>query len=296
MTSPSAPPTPAKHALAVLLPRDRGGTNPVSFDPLRESFQLGDATLRGLTQQLARAFYPTYRQSASARTRAGHTNRWRGDGARRGSRVDRELTAAANAPARFQRDRAHRFTQGILDFLAHKHLRLVAGQVPLHDARLALATAIDLLAVDTQRGGALVLIEIKCGFEGYCRDGNAPLRGPVPVANSPANQHQLQLLMMREILRRRYRVVVGDAIVVRAHVSQAAGGRNRVVVEKSRLAPWARLRADALYEFFVHALLPARPRRAPAPAATRVAVRVAKRAVREGGGGRGGAKRVRGKV
>jgi hypothetical protein len=83
------------------------------------------------------------------------------------------------------------------------------GWVPVHsqlavawpEARLA--TKIDLVLMDTSRN-KLIVVEMKSGC-GYRRVSHGMLRHIVPkVSNAPIHQHQLQVLMGKELLARNY--------------------------------------------------------------------------------------------
>ena len=108
-----------------------------------------------------------------------------------------------------------------------RRLRLVpaGAQVVVRDEQIDLATLVDGVFVNER--GRVVLVELKCGFEGYNDASNGRMRRPFQkFTNAPKNQHQLQLAFTRCMFERTFpefgRV---DARVVRmtergAHVTR----------------------------------------------------------------------------
>ena len=104
----------------------------------------------------------------------------------------------------------------------------VGAQVVVRDEQVDLATLVDGVFVDQR--GRVVLVELKCGFEGYNDVGNGRMRAPFQkFTNAPKNQHQLQLAFTRCMFERTFpefgRV---DARIVRmtdrgAHVTRIDG-------------------------------------------------------------------------
>lgn len=90
----------------------------------------------------------------------------------------------------------HPYTKAFLRELHARKLVPVRAQFPVMARGVMIATAVDCLARHTETG-ELVVIDWKCGFEGYYekytgRYMNEPYQGRV---DSPHNQHQLQLMM-----------------------------------------------------------------------------------------------------
>jgi hypothetical protein len=77
----------------------------------------------------------------------------------------------------------------------------IASQVPVGCLQMRVATPIDVVCRDSQRRH--VVVEIKTGFAGYYhRHTGIPMKHLAPaVADSAANQHQLQLLLNLQLYR-----------------------------------------------------------------------------------------------
>lgn len=86
--------------------------------------------------------------------------------------------------------------------LTKMKLSPVQGQVVVAIPEWRLATAVDLLCKNEH--GHTVIVEIKTGYETYYhRHTSKPMNCllPATINDCPANQHQLQLLMTREMYR-----------------------------------------------------------------------------------------------
>ena len=71
----------------------------------------------------------------------------------------------------------------------------VGAQVVVRDEQLDLATLVDGVFVNER--GRVVLVELKCGFEGYNDASNGRMRRPFQrFTNAPKYQHQLQLQLL----------------------------------------------------------------------------------------------------
>ena len=91
-------------------------------------------------------------------------------------------------------------------FVALTHrLRLVpvGAQVVVRDEQCDLATLVDGVFVNER--GRVVLVELKCGFEGYNDTSNGRMRHPFRAfTNAPKNQHQIQLAFTRCMFERTF--------------------------------------------------------------------------------------------
>jgi len=193
--------------------------------PLRAALDLADAPQRVAARR--------YRTSSSAEL---------------GVRVERELalTIAGGALP----PKAHRMTRALHAFLRKRRWTLLATQVPLHDAAVPLHTRADFLARD-ERSGALVLIELKTGYDaGYASTLTPPAGVDVPAIerlfkrrDSHAARHQLQLAWMDWQLRRAYAVPRAALVSV---VLRVTNRRRAEVRAPDPLAPWAERAADTL--------------------------------------------------
>lgn len=79
----------------------------------------------------------------------------------------------------------------------------VGAQVVVRDEQLDLATLVDGVFVNER--GRVVLVELKCGFEGYNDTSNGRMRRPFQrFTNAPKYQHQLQLAFTRCMFERTF--------------------------------------------------------------------------------------------
>ena len=73
----------------------------------------------------------------------------------------------------------------------------------VRDEQIDLATLVDGVFVNER--GRVVLVELKCGFEGYNDVGNGRMRPPFQrFTNAPKNQHQMQLAFTRCMFERTF--------------------------------------------------------------------------------------------
>jgi hypothetical protein len=115
-------------------------------------------------------------------------------------------------------------------------LRPLGAQVVVRCEHADLATLVDCVFLNAQN--SIVLVELKCGFEGYVDRANADMRGDFKsLTNAPKNQHQIQLAFTSCMFERTFpefgRV---DALVVRmtdtgAHVRSVDSEVDRIARE-----------------------------------------------------------------
>jgi len=178
-------------------------------------------SLRGLTKALDEHIFSAgslpWLGSRSKTKRPGNRPAaWRGPqgGRRRGVAVDKQLSSIANGRLSAN-SKLYRLTSVALAALKREDLLLVRGQQCVSSAALRLGTAADLVAY-RERDRSLVLIELKCGFDGDRRapakkNGRAcSLRGPLnDCVDSALNRHLAQLAATRQLF-------VDDAATMRA--------------------------------------------------------------------------------
>jgi len=104
-------------------------------------------------------------------------------------------------------------------FFMEKKWIPIASEFNVFDETLHMATAIDLLLVDTINW-ELVLVELKTGFDGESYEAHPtdeffgyPFQ---ELENCPMNRHQLQLLFQKLLLKKRYDYDVKQCYVLRA--------------------------------------------------------------------------------
>jgi len=84
------------------------------------------------------------------------------------------------------------------------------------EVRLEIPRACDLVCIDSRDGGAVV-VEIKCGFDGYLDARCGHMRHECAMlADSPRQQHQVQLALTTALFARTYKLTAARAFVLRA--------------------------------------------------------------------------------
>lgn len=139
----------------------------------------------------------SYRETKRRRVSMSRTSRscttW---GERHGTRVHAEVAAACSALANLRtifktKRKRDPCTERLLKFLSKRGWVPVAAELPV--GRDGLATAVDLLVVDAERGD-LIAIELKTGYENEeyeAKRSDAPL--PMGFRDCPRDRHELQL-------------------------------------------------------------------------------------------------------
>ncbi len=103
------------------------------------------------------------------------------------------------------RDKLHKYTRSLFVLLEENNLRPHASQVHVGSKSLNIATAIDLLCIDTTRPRSLVVVEIKTGYNGYLLKSTRKMKSPFDqVDNHPLNQHRLQAAVTELLFRKAY--------------------------------------------------------------------------------------------
>lgn len=149
----------------------------------------------GLTKPL-RWMYRRWRYRGGATTGAG-----RGQGTRRGRRVDNDMSRLIQdiIEGRSTTRRRVGHTHALLAALEDAKIIPVRTQVAVYDSRINIATAADLLCT---YGDHLAMVEIKTGFTGYLDDGQHPMEHPYEdLRDSPRNQHFLQAAFTTDMLQ-----------------------------------------------------------------------------------------------
>jgi hypothetical protein len=187
---------------------------------------------RGLTRTLRSLFYPRYdmrramRRAGSMPARDGGRRRGQTAAMRLGSSVDRDVgRMVAGRPS----SRTNRLARYIMKAQEIWGWTPMASQVPVAMPSAHISTLVDQISVD-DRGG-LVLLENKTGYRDYLNLACGPMEPPMhSVDDSPINQHHLQLMVERAMLRRVHGVRVAASYVLQ--VTQDG-------VSPYALPPWA---------------------------------------------------------
>jgi len=210
---------------------------------LKKKVRAAGTTCTGITKLAATTFFPRYCFEASRPRFAVGKRNSAGNGGRRdpsdrgfarGNKVDHELreyvhgvhanserlgkrpTPLQLAEALVPAPGAHPFTAKLASGMSHMGLYPVAGQVVVEDEATRIGTACDLVCIDTRDGGT-VIVEVKCGFDGYldAKCGNMRYEcGMLP--DSPRQQHQVQLALTTALFSRTYGLRPARAFVLRA--------------------------------------------------------------------------------
>ena len=97
----------------------------------------------------------------------------------------------------------HSLARAFVALISRLRLVPVGAQVVVRDEQVDLATLVDGVFVDER--GRVVLVELKCGFEGYNDTSNGRMRPPFrKFTNAPKHQHQLQLAFTRCMFERTF--------------------------------------------------------------------------------------------
>jgi hypothetical protein len=152
----------------------------------------------------------------------------------RGKRVHREVEIFTNMPDDYERlvPEPHPYTVKFLRALTMHMYRPLYSEFKIFDEHAKIGTAIDLLCVDENPAteGRLVLVELKCGMDGYELVGNGCMQGPMSVINNcPLNQAFLQVMYASIILEMNYGIEPGLCIV--AHVFKTGADLHPLPVE-----------------------------------------------------------------
>lgn len=154
---------------------------------VKQRAQMG-SMLQGLTKALSSAVHSDGElPSIAKRAVLPRSGKWRGKGAgrRRGTAVDKQLSAIANGTRSRTSKGLHRLTRIALATLEQNKIRLICGQLPVvHDSG-GIGTAIDLVGV--KGDDTLVLIELKCGHDAG-RTAAATVRGTAQTMKGPLSR------------------------------------------------------------------------------------------------------------
>lgn len=205
---------------------------------------------RGLTNVIRQLYFPEYSFTGRATPASGKRT---DNGMSRGRRVDNDVQkwirkslqhtsmTLKNPTARRLRP-PHAFCRAFIVLMERLRLRPIGTQVVVRCEQCDLATLVDAVFVDAQQ--RVVLVELKCGFEGYIDRSNGKMRGDFgELSNAPKNQHQIQLAFTRCMFERTFpELGKVDALLVRmtesgAHVSSVdtmVDRVSRVVFDRRR--------------------------------------------------------------
>ena len=204
-------------------------TNMLGVPTIRASIDGRTVAMLGLTKPMRDCFYPDYDYEAARaasggvpsalplpvdRRRAATARRRRVRGVDLGNRVDEQVRLAINAPAKFARlARVDSLAKDVLTAYALYGWAPAVSQFPVAAPDLLCGTRIDVVAYGPRLEP--VLIENKTGFYGYLRQANGRMRPPLDFAdNCPLNQHYLQVLLEKAIVRRYWGLDFGEQCYV----------------------------------------------------------------------------------
>lgn len=173
--------------------------------------------MRGITEVLSRVFWPSFNYRKAVKdvgtpASVSGPKSARG-GMRRGNDVDFQIRAFANEGKAV----SHPFARKLLKALSLNGLSPHRGQLRVADEETGLFTGVDLVC--KRSNGAVVLVEIKCGFgrAGVYDAANDKMRGCLSdLTNCPRNQHAVQTAVTRFLFTKTFpELPPPDAIVAR---------------------------------------------------------------------------------
>jgi hypothetical protein len=134
-------------------------------------------------------------------------------------------------PAKTNSER-HVFSRAFITLMHKLKLRPIGAQVVCRCAICDIATLIDAVFID--KNNCVVLVELKCGFEGYIDEFTGNMQGVFKsLTNAPKNQHQIQVAFSRCMFERTFPELGAiDALVVRMTTSGAHVSRVTLEVDK----------------------------------------------------------------
>lgn len=161
--------------------------------------------MRGITDILARVFWPGYNYRKATRdlgtptsTKGPKTKR---GGMRRGNEVDHQIRAFTND----SQPVTHPFARKLLKALELQGLTPYRAQVRVQDDESELFTGVDLVCRDVKH--KFVLVEIKTGFSraGAAEAANGKMRGILcEYTNCAKNQHAVQTAVTRYLFMKTF--------------------------------------------------------------------------------------------
>ena len=172
---------------------------------------------KGVTTTARRVFYQdyVYRHASVAPTSTRAPPSKGIKGIQRGNRVDRELSEWANGTTGGVK--SHAYSEKVASAMSKLGLVPIAGQVPVFDDDIMIATAVDMVCYSKKTRGT-VLCEIKCGWNGagaYKQASGRMHSAMHGFDNSPANQHQIQLAMTHYLFGVTFGTNLHESYVVR---------------------------------------------------------------------------------
>ena len=183
----------------------------------------GSIHLDGLTKQLSRVFHPALMDVGTGGARTG--------GSARGCRVDNELADIVNRGKMPDAGAISLYTLKTLRQLQAEGLQPFCAQVPVGCLELKLATALDLVCINTKiraesaAGGPIqhnvVNAQIKTGFDQNYTVSRGAMHSPLTrcpslsvMGDSHANRHVLQLIAEHLIVQRGYGNPLQDSVLI----------------------------------------------------------------------------------
>ncbi len=119
----------------------------------------------------------------------------------------------------------HRFTRALLNFMETRGVTLVAAELPIRDEESNIATRVDLIGLRAS-DNALILVELKTGFDNGAYTSSDVMRAPLSDVNdSLRNRALLQLAIERAILLKTYGIAVNEAWLVIVNATKQKDGK-----------------------------------------------------------------------
>jgi hypothetical protein len=200
---------------------DHGLSERTEYCKLSKCYKLMDTTtnkqkkLKGITKILKQVFWKNYaykKDKFSVSSGSGGLI----EGKTRGSLVHRELRDFFNLDEKTfkaKHPKPHLFTKKAIVAMAMWDLTPMKAEFAICDPKLMIGTGIDAICI--RNGEKFIILDWKCGFDGYFEKGNGFMSGILnKITNCPLHQGYIQLLIESEILKRNYGITVDEMAVI----------------------------------------------------------------------------------
>jgi len=215
---------------------------------------------RGITDLLARAFWPCYRYYSAKhvglegeqlelatsglqrdKRREKNYRRRKTRGHDLGSKVHKQVARLVNGEGR-ELVRPEPIARNFIRYMQRYEWTPLAAELPCVIPEVRVGTMVDVIAMDAD--GQYVLIENKIGYGDTMHKARSYMKGPLMnVTDCPLNQHFVQLAMMRLMLERTHeiKVPVENCFVLQGTASG---------ITPYELPRWALQKGDAMWQYF----------------------------------------------
>lgn len=174
------------------------------------------ALMNGITEQIKRIIHPYDLNIATGGAKTG--------GSARGRLVDKQLADLINHGIYPEKNKFHKYTLKVMEYLLDNDLIPVASQVLVACDTLMLGTPLDLICVDGRMedfDNNLVNIQLKTGFDKNYEKANGKMMSPffsspilMELDDSYFNRHMIQNMIEHWIVNMNYDKALGRSQVL----------------------------------------------------------------------------------